>query len=722
MGQNLTGQTIASTYEDLVQISGSLRNFLTDGTGSDITSLEVTASNAISSSYALTASFASNVPATASFAISASHADFADSSLSSSYAVTASYSETTAPITTIFENVEAGENLVKTDPVYLSGSSGANPIAFKADAANPAKMPAIYIMNENLSTGQVGQAIALGLIEGVNLSGYDAGDEVYVAAGGGWTDVRPTGTSIVQALGVVTKGGAGGKGFVYNAGEFNLPNIAEGFAWVGNSSSYPVAVATSSIVVDNAISASYALSASHADSSNTTVSASYALSASHADSSNTSVSASHAVNADNAISASFATTALSASYAPDTTFPYTGSALITGSLIVTGSISTTGVVNLTGTNKWINSSTTSTYPAGDGLTVVASANPSLNASARYSGIFAATNGTIGSNGFMSFILGGDLNDANGIRTGVVGGYNNNVSVGNSYIFGGSENDITGGTLTQVILGGNNINITAGADVVGIGGINNTISGGSYGAILAGSGNLNNQNRSVIIGGQNITASAADTVYVPSFNASGSVRITGSFIQGAGGNTVSDPNSGMLTVGSGNSITATQAAIIGGVGGNTNNAGGGVMVGADRSTMNGGYGLLAGTDASTQSGTGTITIGGDQHTNNSNKTAIVAGSDNDIQGSSDLSAIIGGLSNTVVTGHTGSVVLGGANLSTTKSDEVVVPRLTISGSFVDTMVIANYASIDFADDTAAAAGGIPLGGVYRNGNFLMIRIS
>jgi hypothetical protein len=39
-----------------------------------------------------------------------------------------------------------------------------------------------------------------------------------------------------------------------------------------------------------------------------------------------------------AISASYATQALSASYAPDTTFPYTGSAIITGSLEVTGSV------------------------------------------------------------------------------------------------------------------------------------------------------------------------------------------------------------------------------------------------------------------------------------------------------------------------------------------------------------------------------------------------
>jgi hypothetical protein len=32
------------------------------------------------------------------------------------------------------------------------------------------------------------------------------------------------------------------------------------------------------------------------------------------------------------------------------------------------------------------------------------------------------------------------------------------------------------------------------------------------------------------------------------------------------------------------------------------------------------------------------------------------------------------------------------------------------------------SLNFADDTAAAAGGVPLGGLYRNGNFVVIRIS
>jgi hypothetical protein len=122
---------------------------------------------------------------------------------------------------------------------------------------------------------------------------------------------------------------------------------------------------------------------------------------------------------------------------------------------------------------------------------------------------------------MSFVLGGDLNDANGIRTGVVGGYNNNVSIAESYIFGGTSNDITGGTAEMIVVGGNNVNITGGTTSIGLGGTNNTISGGSNNAILAGSGHTNAQNRSVVIGGQNITAAAADTIYVPNFDVSGS---------------------------------------------------------------------------------------------------------------------------------------------------------------------------------------------------------
>jgi hypothetical protein len=54
---------------------------------------------------------------------------------------------------------------------------------------------------------------------------------------------------------------------------------------------------------------------------------------------------------------------------------------------------------------------------------------------------------------------------------------------------------------------------------------------------------------------------------------------------------------------------------------------------------------------------------------------------------------------------GSVIITGS-LST--KGNVILPQVS--------------SSLNFADDTAAAAGGVPLGGLYRNGNVLSIRIS
>jgi hypothetical protein len=79
--------------------------------------------------------------------------------------------------------------------------------------------------------------------------------------GGGWTSTRPTGSAIVQVLGIVTKEGMGGQGLVLNPGPANLPNLPSGSVWVGNSGSVPVAIPTASL---NVASASYALTASFA--------------------------------------------------------------------------------------------------------------------------------------------------------------------------------------------------------------------------------------------------------------------------------------------------------------------------------------------------------------------------------------------------------------------------------------------------------------------------
>ena len=47
--------------------------------------------------------------------------------------------------------------------------------------------------------------------------------------------------------------------------------------------------------------------------------------------------------------------------------------------------------------------------------------------------------------------------------------------------------------------------------------------------------------------------------------------------------------------------------------------------------------------------------------------------------------------------------------------------TDSATFVENLVVFNYAALNFVDDTAAAAGGVVLGQVYHTGGVLKIRI-
>jgi len=167
-------------------------------------------------------------------------------------------------VNTTNDTVYNGETftLIKGTPVYVSGSVGANPKVFAADAANPAKMPVTYIIGDNIPTAETGRGIILGQIDAIDTTGFPEGVTIYAKAGGSWTDIRPTGSAIIQILGIVTKEGSGGKGLVLNPGPANLPNIPSGHTWIGNSNSYPIATATSSI--QNVVSSSYAQTSSYA--------------------------------------------------------------------------------------------------------------------------------------------------------------------------------------------------------------------------------------------------------------------------------------------------------------------------------------------------------------------------------------------------------------------------------------------------------------------------
>lgn len=246
-------------------------------------------------------------------------------------------------VKTIYEKIYNGEatSISKGTPLYVSGSVGAASVVYRADASIPSKMPVIYVAADNIASGNTGRGIVLGLIKGVNTTGYPAGTEIFVAPGGGWTSTRPTGSNIVQLLGIITKEGAGGQGIILNPGPFNLPNLTSGNVWVGNNNSIPTPTTTSSLNVFSAVSSSFATTAS------------YILNAVSASFSTTSSFSLFAVSSSRAVSSSFA---ISSSFATNG-FPFTGSAIITGSLIATGSTIFNGLNTIQGTVSTDNSIT-----------------------------------------------------------------------------------------------------------------------------------------------------------------------------------------------------------------------------------------------------------------------------------------------------------------------------------------------------------------------------
>jgi hypothetical protein len=113
-------------------------------------------------------------------------------------------------------NNTTGSSIAKGTPLYQTGVTGNTPTVAPADASDPAKMPCIGVAGETIAAGAEGFMIVLGNINGVDTSGFTTGDAIYVATGGGYTNVLPQGTTdVVQFLGVVTRVNASsGSGFV----------------------------------------------------------------------------------------------------------------------------------------------------------------------------------------------------------------------------------------------------------------------------------------------------------------------------------------------------------------------------------------------------------------------------------------------------------------------------------------------------------------------------
>ena len=205
----------------------------------------------------------SRIDGQVSSALSASHADFATTSsfalnfnpsATTSYALFSEEAENAEHADAVQFPVIAKETLTKGDPVYVSGynSGESKPEVLKADASDSSKMPVVGLAMVNASNNDHIFIAVAGNFADVDtdtgLTSPSVGDTLYVASGGGYTNVKPTGTNLIQNIGVIGRVQQNNGEIVVSAIQRSndLPNIQEGYAWVGDGSGVPQAVATSS--------------------------------------------------------------------------------------------------------------------------------------------------------------------------------------------------------------------------------------------------------------------------------------------------------------------------------------------------------------------------------------------------------------------------------------------------------------------------------------------
>lgn len=145
---------------------------------------------------------------------------------------------------------ESGGAMTMGDAVFISGYSVGLNIALVtlADASAAGTMPCVAILDEaTLANNATGQFVEVGRVIDMDTSAWAVGDEIWVSetgtTGNTLTNVKPTGTALIQKVAVVLRSHATlGILEVFGAGRTNdLPNIPTDNLWVGNGSAVPTA-------------------------------------------------------------------------------------------------------------------------------------------------------------------------------------------------------------------------------------------------------------------------------------------------------------------------------------------------------------------------------------------------------------------------------------------------------------------------------------------------
>lgn len=142
----------------------------------------------------------------------------------------------------VVKSIRADEALSPNDPVYITGSVGASGrvTVAKADASDPAKMPAAGVVFSSFTTNQEGYMTVFGPVRNVDTSAFSANDTIYVAPGTGITASRPTASGdLVQNIGRAGRiNASNGTVIIGGAGRNNdVPNLLHARAGISMDAS-----------------------------------------------------------------------------------------------------------------------------------------------------------------------------------------------------------------------------------------------------------------------------------------------------------------------------------------------------------------------------------------------------------------------------------------------------------------------------------------------------
>ena len=691
MGRNLGPLNIKDSYQELVQISGSI---LTDGVGVNIDSLTVTAS------YATTA----EASISASYAQTSTSASYATTATSASYAATASFAEN-ATIPNLQEVLDKGGIATNatasiTGPdlvneifqVYGVDSGGGNSIiaSFGSNISGAGNQKTVRFIDSATN----GALVQLNAYRGT--AKIDSQLTALEIESFGDLTLDPQGSNIVlggfttSSFGIKADGGFTGSlfgtssyavtaSYAENAGASTLQevldnsNVATGVDIILTGSYLRHSASFSGNVIDNLTTPTASEAINHIVYLSQTE-----YNAIPTPDTNTL----YVISGSSVIAASNLQEVLDAGNTATQDIYLSGSIATTGSVIIDTLDDTANALYIKGgrvvvdsgnftDSVWVNIGNNNTFTSTDKSPVMSLGAGISNQSAA-NGVAFGENHTINSSGYNTFIGGGN---------------GNVISSNKSAIIGGTSN--TNSHLNAVILGGTSLQTTANEQTV----VSTLLVSGSGGGVTFPDG------------------TTQTTAALPTFPYTGSANISGS-IELVGPLNLYDPKSNANGINIG---VIGQTANI--VSGNPSNPGVAIGYGNGNAANFNQHFIIGKNNVMNFQGNGEAsfifgrnnTVGGNFNRGNvilgTNHTmasdarySIFAGGDShQLSGSiGNYSGVVAGLNNTLA--HSQSVILGGENITTTAHGTTFTPNLCLTGS---------GATLTFGDGTTqTTAGGSP----------------